>query len=98
MVSELKEAMEGFATSLASMETILERVGRQSKERGGGGGVGTYADIVRRCVPPGHATAVARAELQKRKIRLIKASGMVEAGMDLLMEKQLVEKAKRQIW
>ena len=97
VVSELKEAMEGFAMSLESTETILERVGQQSKERGGGGGVGTYTDIVRRRVPPGHATAVARAELQKRKIRLIKASGIVEVGMDLLTEKQLVEKANMAI-
>jgi hypothetical protein len=90
VVTELKDAMECFTTSLANTETILERVGQQGEGRGGGG---TYADSVRRHVPSLHATVVARAELQKRKIRLIKASGMVEAGMDLLTEKQLVEKA-----
>ena len=90
MVTEIKDAMESLTTSLANTETILERVGQQGEARGAGG---TYADSVRRHVPPVHATAVARAELQKRKIRLIKALGMVEAGMDLLTEKQLVEKA-----
>ena len=40
-----------------------------------------------------HALAVAKAEIQKRRIRLIKATGMVGEGLSALMEKQLVEKA-----
>ena len=39
-----------------------------------------------------HASAVARAELQKRKVRLIKAMGMMGVDIDELSEKQLVEK------
>ena len=60
----------------------------------GGEAIGqSYADRVRKGIPAAHATAVARAETQKRKIRLIKATGMVGEGMSELMEKQLVEKA-----
>ena len=40
-----------------------------------------------------HATVVARAESQKRKIWLVKATGLVGEGMSELSEKQLVEKA-----
>ena len=87
MVAELKDAVESVVTSLVNNEN-----GQQGK--GGGTGVtSTYADSVRKRVPAMHATAVARAELQKRKIRLVKASGMEGAGMDVLTEKQLVEKA-----
>ena len=50
-------------------------------------------DKVKRKVPPTHAAAVARADNQKRKIRLIKAAGMVGDGTNDLAEKQLVGKA-----
>ena len=53
----------------------------------------TYTDRVKKKVPPTHAVVVARAETQKRKIRLITAMGIVGDGTRELTEKQLVEKA-----
>ena len=40
-----------------------------------------------------HAMVVAKAEFQKKRIRLVKASGMGGEGLGDLMEKQWVEKA-----
>ena len=53
----------------------------------------TYTDSVRNNIPTPHTAAVARAITQKRKIRLVKAIGMVGEGMVEISEKQLVEKA-----
>lgn len=44
-------------------------------------------------VPSTHITAVARAQTQKKRIRLVKATGMEGERMGELLEKQLVEKA-----
>jgi hypothetical protein len=52
-----------------------------------------YLKVLGRKIPAMHATAVAKAELQKRKIRLIKAAGLEGDGMGDLSEKQWVEKA-----
>lgn len=92
VVAELKDVVEGVATALVNNENVLKHGGQQGGERGD---AATYADSVRvgRQVPIAHAAAVARAELQKRKIRLVKAAGMEGAGMEGLSEKQLVEKA-----
>lgn len=55
---------------------------------------GSYAaDRVKSGIPVIHAAAVAKAELQKRKIRLVKATGMEGVGLSELTEKELVEKA-----
>ena len=90
VVVDLRVAVEGVTMSLANNVFVLGRNGQLGAERED---MATYTDSVRRRVPTAHAAAVARAELQKRKFRLIKASGMVGAGMDALTEKQLVEKA-----
>ena len=81
--------------------TMLENAGvsqRQEAQDGDGGTKGnspdSYADRTRRTIPAMHATAVAKAELQKRKIRLIKAAGLADGdGMGELTERQWVEKA-----
>ena len=52
-----------------------------------------YASRVKKGIPPTHSLVVARVETQKKKIRLIKATGMVGEGLLELTEKQLVEKA-----
>ena len=53
----------------------------------------TYADRAKKTIPAVHATAVAKAELQKRKIRLIRAAELEGEGIGDLTEKQWVEKA-----
>ena len=52
----------------------------------------TYVDRVKRTIPAAHAAVVAKAELQKRKIRLTKAAVLEGEGMGDLSEKQWVEK------
>ena len=91
VVADLKEAIEEATSS-------LELAGTNQRQEGlhnGGGGMETdsYADRVKKCVPAVHAAAVAKAELQKRKIRLIKAVGLTGDGVGDLTEKQWVEKA-----
>ena len=91
MVTELKDAVEEVVKSLGSTEE-----GR--KARGGASGncddlTDSYADSVKRKVPAMHAMVVAKAELQKKRIRLVKASGMGGEGLGDLTEKQWVEKA-----
>ena len=90
VVTELKVAVEGVIVSLGSAEGD-----RKTGERGGDRRDGTesYADSVKRKVPAMHAMAVAKAELQKKRIRLVKASGMGGEGLGDLTEKQWVEKA-----
>jgi hypothetical protein len=53
----------------------------------------TYADMVKKAVPPIHADTITRGEMQKRRVRLVKAAGLETDGMADLTEKQLVEKA-----
>jgi hypothetical protein len=92
VVSELREAVEEAATS-------LENAGANHRQgtQGDGGGQGvasnSYANSVKKGIPAIHATVVAKAELQKRKIRLIKATGLGGDGLGDLTEKQWVEKA-----
>ena len=93
VVTELRDAVEEVTTS-------LENVGsgqRREAQDGDGGSKSTnsdsYADRTRRTIPAVHAMAVAKAELQKRKIRLIKATGQDGDGMGEMTEKQWVEKA-----
>jgi hypothetical protein len=84
VVSELKEAVEGVVASVELRGKCQE----EDRLHGGGRGedTGSYADRVRKGVPAVHAAAVAKAELQKRKIRLIKATGMIGDGVgDLTM-------------
>ena len=52
-----------------------------------------YASRVKKGIPSAHNVAVARAESQKKKIRLTKTLGMGGEGLSELTEKQLVEKA-----
>ena len=94
MVSKLKEVAEGTAT------TVLEERAQVNKEQKGRntntaeGMTKTYVDRVKRGIPSIHNTAIARVETQCRKIRLIKAMGMVGEGMDELSEKHLVENVR----
>jgi len=94
LTADLKEATEEAA------EMIGEIPGRRADERREKSpapmGEGTYADRVRRNTappPPIHAVVIARGEMQKRRVQLVKAAGLEGDGMAELTEKQLVEKA-----
>lgn len=92
VVSELKEAVEEAATSLENSKAEAQ----ETQDAGGGGRnviPSSYADSLKKKIPVMHAMVVAKAELQKRKIRLIKATGMEGEGLGDLTEKQWVEKA-----
>jgi hypothetical protein len=94
LTADLKEATE------EAVEMIGDVPGRRAEERREKSpapmGEGTYADRVRRNTappPPMHAVVIARGEMQKRRVRLVKAAGLEGDGMAELTEKQLVEKA-----
>ena len=92
VASELKDAAEEVVVSLGGVKGD-ER--RDMREGGEGGRGDSYAGSVKKKapIPAAHAMAVARAELQKKRIRLIKATGMGGDGLGDLTEKQWVEKA-----
>ncbi|KAF8806702.1 hypothetical protein BYT27DRAFT_7257390 [Phlegmacium glaucopus] len=89
---ELKEAADAIiASATAKSEVRAERSGtieRRSEE-----GEDTYASRAKRAIPTSHANVVAKAELQKRKIRLARADGMAGEDIHAMLEKELVEKA-----
>ncbi|KAF8805088.1 hypothetical protein BYT27DRAFT_7105687, partial [Phlegmacium glaucopus] len=91
LTADLKEAADGAA---GAVEEIARERGdeRQVKSPGLTGG-GTYADQVRKVLPPMHAVVIARGERQKRRVRLVKTPGLEADGLAELTEKQLVEKA-----
>lgn len=93
VVAELKDAVEEVTTSLGNVEAVHKRGAQSVGEGGTDAAVGSYANRVKGKVPAMHATVVAKAELQKRKIRLIKATGLGGDGLGDLTEKQWVEKA-----
>lgn len=93
VVSELKDAVEGVATSLARVGDIHKQGTQDIGEGGRETAMGSYANSVKKRIPAMHATMVAKAELQKRKIRLVKATGIGGDGVGDLSEKQWVEKA-----
>ena len=101
-----KDGKEAISKLKATIEEVLTmRVGerlQRGEEPNEGERLGTittpmatdsYADKVKKSILSVHATAVARAKTQKRRIRLTKAMGMVGEGLSDLSEKQLVEKA-----
>ena len=91
VVSELKDAVEEVVTSLGSVEEGMKAqgdVGGRCDEPSE-----SYANSMKRRVPAMHAMVVAKAEFQKKRIRLVKASGMGGEGLGDLTEKQWVEKA-----
>lgn len=93
VVMELKGAMEEVTVMVENAGVKL-----RLEAQGVGGGrrqndADSYADSVKKRVPTMHAPVVARAELQKKRIRLIKATGMGGDGLGDLTEKQWVEKA-----
>lgn len=88
LTEELTEAATAVTESVeatASQNTQNVEAGR---ERGK-----SYADMARKAVPPMHAGMVAKGETQKRRVRLVKATGLETDGMAGLSERQLVEKA-----
>jgi hypothetical protein len=92
VVSELRDAVEEVSTSLENTGAAR----KQEVSGAGGGEIGvpdTYANSLKKKIPAMHATMVARAELQKRRIRLVKATGMEGDGLGDLTEKQWVGKA-----
>ena len=92
-INKLKEVMEEAGNAIK--ETNIRRTDREDNENREKriDMPKTYMDSVRNNIPTPHVVAVARAITQKRKIRLVKAIGMVGEGMVELLEKQLVEKA-----
>jgi hypothetical protein len=95
VMMELKEAVEEAGAIRSKKE---EKQEEGQGEWGGGemmGNTDSYAERVKKVapVPAAHATAVAKAELQKRRIRLVKATGLGGDTLGDLTEKQWVEKA-----
>ena len=101
LIMDCQEVMTkiiGAAGSVASadVEGGSQRNAEQEGIREGAeeeGMTNTYADRVKRGIPTAHSMVIARTETQKRKIRLIKATGCSGEGMNQLSEKILVEKA-----
>ena len=92
-IKKLKELAVGTAKVLVE-ERLQRKEGWIDVREEGMGELGrTYTERLKKGIPIVHASAVAKAEIQKRRIRLIKATGMVGEGMSMLTEKQLVEKA-----
>jgi len=56
-------------------------------------GGGTYADQVKKAIPTPHVSAIAKGEMQKRRVLLVRAIGMEGEVMGDLTEKKMVEKA-----
>lgn len=61
------------AIQLTVVQTAREKEGEVRR-------TDTYMDKVKNIVPPTHTTAVARVDIQRRKIRLITAAGMTGDG------------------
>ena len=83
VISNLKGTLE--KAILLQMEDRIhkdrEPEGEERLESKMAWGLDTYANRAKKCIPSGHITAVVRAKSQKRKIRLIKAPGMVGIGL-----------------
>ena len=90
LTEELAEAA-GAVVETAGAMPILQ--GTWNKDPVPDGGLGTYANMARKMVPLMHADTIARGEMQKRWVRLVKAAGLEVDGVVELTEKQLVEKA-----
>ena len=99
VLHELREAVVEAVTALENAGALVvhQQEMIQKREEGARAAIvtdaSTYADRVKAKVPAVHATMVAKAELQKRKIRLTKAAGLGGNEMGDLTEKQWVEKA-----
>jgi hypothetical protein len=95
VVAEIKEAVEEAGVTWSNGEGKQEKEGQDEECGMTTGNPESYAECVKKAspVPAVHAAAVARAELQKRRIRLIKATGLGGDGLGDLTEKQWVEKA-----
>lgn len=91
LTADLKEAADGVAETIG--EAPRGRMNERREKSPGSIEGGTYADRVKKTTPPMHAVAIARGEMQKRRVRLVKAAGLEGDGMAELTEKQLVEKA-----
>ena len=96
-VSDMRDAVETAVTALenagALYEIQQEGIKATEAELAAHTRPTTYADRAKKTIPAVHATVVAKAELQKRKIRLIKAAELEGEGLGDLTEKQWVEKA-----
>ena len=53
----------------------------------------TYVNVAKAVVPPMNATAIAKGEIQKRKLRLMQATRIEVNGSNESTEKELVMKA-----
>ena len=93
VVTELKDAVEETVASLVNVDATR---GQGTQDVGGEGRCATsdsYADSIKKHIPVVHARMVAKAKLQKRKIRLVKALGNDGQGLGNLSERQWVDKA-----
>ena len=98
-VTDIRDAVETAVTALENAGALCEiqqegiRAAATEAELAERAKPTTYVDRVKRTIPAAHAAVVAKAELQKRKIRLTKAAVLEGEGMGDLSEKQWVEKA-----
>jgi hypothetical protein len=99
-MDEFWEECQRLMADLKAAEGATEAIGevprgwvneRQERSTGSIGG-GTYADQVKKAMPPVHAAVIVRGEMQKQRVRLVKAAGLEGDRMAELTEKQLVEK------
>ena len=93
VVTELKDAVEEMVASLADADVTQGQEAQGSSGEGRHAMSDSYADSVKKHIPVVHARMVAKAKLQKRKIRLVKALGNDGHGLGDLTEKQWVDKA-----
>lgn len=91
LMADLKQAVDGVAEMIR--EAPRGQVSKKQEKSSGLAEGGTYTDQVKKTMPLMHATVIARGEMQKRWVQLVKAAGLEGDGMAELMEKQLVEKA-----
>ncbi|KAF8801029.1 hypothetical protein BYT27DRAFT_7116186 [Phlegmacium glaucopus] len=89
----MKEAIEKAVAEAEAKREIETREHIRNKEHEEKAHTDTYTDRTRRSIPVSHAKEVAKAELQKWRVRMTEAVGMLGEGIQELTEKQLVEKA-----
>ncbi|KAF8800193.1 hypothetical protein BYT27DRAFT_6838550 [Phlegmacium glaucopus] len=103
-VNELWEEHHSVIIKLKGALEAVEIAAVARKEGQQGGNIRTnadrieestemYAERARRFIPTPHAHVVAKAELQKRRVWMIRATGMGGESTNELSKKQLVEKA-----
>ena len=92
-IRKIKEVMKGTVSTNSDEKAQKGRTQEEVSKESMGEVAGSYADRVKKGILAAHNMAVTKVEVQKKKIRLIKATGMIGEGLSEMTEKLLVEKA-----